>query len=418
MDDYFLDDPEELNSQALVQLLRQQQKRGELQRGQLEEQAGQQQAQASGLNSLALLSSFGDNPLLRNLQGEAGRQGAQAHQAGIERLRELGRGQPRQLSPGDILRGIGKPPPVGPDDPASKRLQGAVRAQYPNAPEELISAITPTNLESFRKMIGSGLDREQRGRLGAQRLGLDWARLSQDQKQFLSTMEFKEQELQDKKDTKLEEDTNTAAQDFGKELFKSGIPGAQAQVKQLEDLFTKYPKGLPGIGYFTGAIPNRFQGEDAKKVQMLIGQLGATYQKSMTGAGASDAERQRYDEVTGLLKRGDDESVRLGVRMMAEDLGVKAQALEAAYKPEAVKRVKDRTAGEPAAPTIDLGAPPPAAPKLSGIDRLKGVGKKKPAASAPEPGGTAIMTDPQGAQWEVSANEVAEAEKNGWKRVK
>jgi hypothetical protein len=271
-------------------------------------------------------------------------------------LDALGRkGMPAAPKPGKPQKS------TDPNSPESTRLREAVKALYPDTPQATLDAITEDNFESFRKSFVAGqtdsrardgmeatnerarLDREQRAKIWAEQRNLRWADLDQEERLAIMRLSDKEAERRAKSSAKTEEDTDRAAQDYGKELFKSGLPSAQAKVDELNDMFAKYPKGgLPGVGFFAGAVPSRLEGEDAKRLRMLIGQLGAEYQKSMTGAGASDAERQRYDEVTGLLKRGDDESIRLGVQMMAEDLGVKASALESAYTPAAVNRVKSR----------------------------------------------------------------------------
>lgn len=72
-----LEDDEDLQSQALIEALRQQQRRGEAERAQLHETLGRQQGEAGGLRALSMISSFGDNPLLRNVRQTAGAQGSQ-----------------------------------------------------------------------------------------------------------------------------------------------------------------------------------------------------------------------------------------------------------------------------------------------------------------------------------------------------
>jgi hypothetical protein len=58
----------------LMALLRQQQAQRTRENAALQQAVGLQRARAQGVRSLGLLSSFGSNPLLRNLQGEAGQQ--------------------------------------------------------------------------------------------------------------------------------------------------------------------------------------------------------------------------------------------------------------------------------------------------------------------------------------------------------
>lgn len=82
----------------------------------------------------------------------------------------------------------------------SKPYQDALRARFPDAPDALIGAVTEENFESFRKTLEAGarlsqqrasmeawntrstLSREQQAEQFAQRMGLDWAKLSQEER--------------------------------------------------------------------------------------------------------------------------------------------------------------------------------------------------------------------------------------------
>lgn len=70
-------DPEGEQSAALIEALRQQQKRQQAERAGLQGTLARQQGQAGNLRTLSLLSSLGDNPLLRGIRQTAGEQGAQ-----------------------------------------------------------------------------------------------------------------------------------------------------------------------------------------------------------------------------------------------------------------------------------------------------------------------------------------------------
>jgi hypothetical protein len=88
-------DPDDLDAEALAELLRAQQRDAAAQRASLTDTLGRQQGQAGQLRGLNLLTSLGDNPLLRGIQAASGQQGAQmeGNAARTEsRLAALGRG--------------------------------------------------------------------------------------------------------------------------------------------------------------------------------------------------------------------------------------------------------------------------------------------------------------------------------------
>lgn len=283
--------------------------------------------------------------------------------ADTERQRGIQETQANKAPAGKAALGAGLS--ADPGSPESRHAQEVFGLAYPNrfAPEQLAryseqdfarlkladKAPQMEGIEATREGQVAANKRhqaslEQGARQHAEMMGFRWENLSEQDK--LAQMRLEEARVA-RETARIQHDqdtTDAAAQDLGKETVKLGIPEALGKLGDLKALLRKYPDDLPGIGWAAGMIPNRFEETDSKSLRMLIGQLGATYQKSMTGAGASDAERARYDEVTGLLKRGDSESIRLGVKMMEDDLRRKQAALEGAYKPSAVKSYKDRTA--------------------------------------------------------------------------
>src|SRR5688572_19911486 len=88
-------DPGDLDAEALAELLRAQQRDAASQRVSLQDTLARQQGQAGQLRGLNLLTSLGQNPLLRGIQASSGQQGAQmeGNAARTEsRLAALGRG--------------------------------------------------------------------------------------------------------------------------------------------------------------------------------------------------------------------------------------------------------------------------------------------------------------------------------------
>lgn len=87
--------PEDLDAEALAELLRAQQRDAASQRASLQETLSRQQAQAGQLRGLNLLTSLGDNPLLRGIQQSSGQQGAMLENNAARtesRLANVGRG--------------------------------------------------------------------------------------------------------------------------------------------------------------------------------------------------------------------------------------------------------------------------------------------------------------------------------------
>lgn len=86
----------------LLALLRQQQAKREQMNAGLQQTVGKQRAQAQGMRTLGMLSSFGQNPLLRNLQGEAGQQASTLESMAARTEGRLDNG--RDLDPLGIAR--------------------------------------------------------------------------------------------------------------------------------------------------------------------------------------------------------------------------------------------------------------------------------------------------------------------------
>jgi hypothetical protein len=104
-------DPEDLDAEALAELLRAQQRDVAAQRASLQDTLTRQQGQAGQLRGLNLLTSLGQNPLLRGIQQSSGQQGAQmeGNAARTEgRLAALGRGGTDPLAALLKLRAAGQ----------------------------------------------------------------------------------------------------------------------------------------------------------------------------------------------------------------------------------------------------------------------------------------------------------------------
>lgn len=137
--------------------------------------------------------------------------------------------------------------------------------------------------------------------------------------------------------------------DLGKEFTDSGAPEFYSQYTRAKSILDKYKPGeLPGYGFVEGRVPDRFMSDDAIAVRQGIGQMLASYQKMITGAGASDAERANLSRITGLLESNDERAVRMGVDMLREAMDNKVASLAAGYKPSVVEDYAARAPNFPA----------------------------------------------------------------------
>jgi hypothetical protein len=104
-------DPQDLEAQALMEELRARAREQGQQRTQLQGTLSRQQGQAGGLRNLSLLSSLGDNPLLRGVRDTAGQQGQQVDNLAARtegRLANLGGGGMDPASALLRLRALGQ----------------------------------------------------------------------------------------------------------------------------------------------------------------------------------------------------------------------------------------------------------------------------------------------------------------------
>lgn len=137
---------------------------------------------------------------------------------------------------------------------------------------------------------------------------------------------------------KAETDALKQRQSFGKEFVDSGAPEFYSQYQRAKAIADKYKPGeLPGIGFFEGKVPDRFLTEDTIRFRQAIGQMLATYQKSITGAGASDTERENLARITGLVNSNDERAVRLGMDMLKEAMDNRVISIAAGYREDTVE---------------------------------------------------------------------------------
>lgn len=287
-----LTDPEDEQSAALIEALRKMQERQQAERAGLQGNLERQQGQAGGLRALSLLTSLGDNPLLRGIQRAAGEQGGQMEGlAARTESRLAGSG-------GNLLDAIR----LQQGQQRLKQAAEAMRAQE--------GRFQRTQAQSAEQQ---GLNRASRERSAAILAGA--------------------------KDT---DTTEKQTKEFGEEVVKSGAPGFYSRLDEAQTLLERHKADIPGFGRLEGRLPDEAISDDGRALRQAVGQLLSEYRKGQSGAGMSDSERTEYGRITGLLQTGDEKSLRQGVEMLRTAFDERVRATAGGYRPDAVKAYTTR----------------------------------------------------------------------------
>lgn len=182
------------------------------------------------------------------------------------------------------------------------------------------------------------LDREQRGKIWAEQRSLRWEEMDLDERELAERIAAREAAATAKETARVEDQSK----EFGVKYAEGGFPEFKDQYAKAQQIFAKYPKGLPGVGIAAGRVPRRFTSEDGKMLRSVFGQMMLSYKKSVTGLGSSQKEDDAIRDATGLVQTGDDESMRMGVSILKDVMDAKENALQAGYKQEAVDAVVSR----------------------------------------------------------------------------
>jgi len=302
-----------------------------------------------------------------------------------------------------------------PNSSESIRLRAVVKAALPNLSEDAYAGMTADGSDGLLDMLKFGvsqgndierakmarqesadrfrdakeeraLDREiDERRFRSQILESRTARgEDRDLRILLAEMAARERAELDAKERerKQSDATDRQLEVLGKQYADSGAPDFYTQYNIAKGIIDANPTDLPGMGQGAGRLPDMFTSESGVKLRQAVGQMLASYQKVITGTGASDAERKNLTRITGLLESNDERSVRLGAEMLKAAMDNKIGALAGGFRPDVVETYAQRT------PQFPQSARP----------------KKKPApksntprvptpASTPAPGGADVNLD-------------------------
>lgn len=310
--------------------------------------AARQRQQAQGMRNIALLSSIGDNPLLRGMQAEAGGQGEQLEGMAARAESQVAAPTARPLNPLDMLRALGtkgaKPTlSDDPNSPASKAAQARVKAIIPSISDADLATVTAASEPNFLKYRSMTEGRVQRGQEFAKMLGFKWADLNQDEQlAILRLSDAKEAREAAAAAKKAEQDAG-ATERLGKEVVGTGAPGFYARYDEAQTILGKVGKDVPGFGRIEGHLPEEMISDEGRQLRRLVGQLLSEYRKGQTGAGMSDAERIEYGRITGLVNSGNDASLKQGLEILKRAIDERVKATGAGFRPEAVDTLSKRS---------------------------------------------------------------------------
>lgn len=326
-----------LRAAALMELLRRQQQEQAGMRAQAQAQLGAAQRQAGGLNGLALITSMGANPLLQGVQREAARQGAAVEPAALERLRALGGG--KMMDPLAIER----------------MRQGDER--------EARLAKMAADLEKHRQ----ALEEARKGKAAA-----DAGKAAKKDEKDLITLETNlRKEFQA---TPAYKNWGLASVAFDQVTKAAKNPSPAGDIA----LITNYMRSLDPS---TGVKEQEFQ--NASSAGGFDDRARAGWERLMSGQRLTPEQRADFVEsarANTLAFKQPYDQARGHYQGLASTYGVDPERVAAAIGMDLKEGASTPRAAPASPPNLDLEAPNPPTPKVSGTDRLRKMGKKAPAA--------------------------------------
>lgn len=197
------------------------------------------------------------------------------------------------------------------------------------------------------------------------------------------------------RETHKREDAQAKAHREGVEKLSKALPDDASafytDVAEIESLTSE--DGVPGVGPLEGRLPDFLTGEQGLKVRQAAGRIGAAYRKLISGAGVSESEKKELNRVTGLLESGKEVQFKEGLKGMKKLYEAGLRQKFAGFPREVVSTYLENSQV--------LGGVIPAAEYRARV----------------VPPGKVRMTSPDGVTGLVPESEVAEAEKNKWRRA-
>jgi hypothetical protein len=129
-----------------------------------------------------------------------------------------------------------------------------------------------------------------------------------------------------------EKDVTEDVQKLGKDL--GDTTAFYAQHDAIQRVLGQAEKDIPGVGPLDARLPNFLQSDSGMEMQKAAKQMLQAYGHLITGAGASDAEREQLRQATVDLTN--ERSFAAGVRSLKQLYDAKVKQIRAKYRPEVV----------------------------------------------------------------------------------
>lgn len=142
---------------------------------------------------------------------------------------------------------------------------------------------------------------------------------------------------------KAEADINDDVQKLGKEL-PGDVADFGAKYERIKAAIAANPNDVPGVGAYDAHKPAFMSSRADLDIQKDAGQMLAAYQKLITGAGASDAERANLAKIS--LDLGNEQGFAAGLESLKQAYDAKVRDVRARFRPEVVQRLEQGQARE------------------------------------------------------------------------
>lgn len=243
-----------------------------------------------------------------------------------------------------------------PVSPESIRAQGIIKGILgDHFTDEQIGLMTEADIDSVLKYGTPAAQREvqregqlattQRSRASleqsaqqfAAREGREWAKLSQDERQFYLRMAHEKEMEALKAENKAKEGIEGDVADAGKDL--EDIGGMKTDLETL--VLASKEADIPGAGLYDSRKPPLLQSKaDTKTIQAARGIVGRLI-KAQSGSAASEQEVTRKMEELGILG-GTEQQFTIGLARLTEDARHVMENKQAKWRPEVLERYMRR----------------------------------------------------------------------------
>lgn len=161
----------------------------------------------------------------------------------------------------------------------------------------------------------------------------------------------------------------------------------QRKFDEINQIVASGKGDIPGVGPVDANRPSWLQSNAGIELQKRAKQMGLAYQHLITGAGASDREREQLNQATIDLQ--DERSFMAGLRSLKDLYDTKVRQIRAGFPSDVVRQYDEnikREFGDAPKPRVNLGEekPPPGAipPNAKNVKRVgKGWGYTLPDGS-------------------------------------